>query len=101
MPDGPWQIVTSDLITGLSESDGKTVILITVNRFMKQCHLLATTDKIDAPECMSLYICDVFKHYGAPKEIITDRRLQFAFCYLQRIYKEIGTKPSLSMAYHL
>ena len=100
IPEGPWQIITSDLIVGLPKSDGYTAILVTADRFTKQVHLSATTDEVDAAECARLFIRDVFKLHGAPKRIITDRGPQFASRYLRRIYEGIGVKPSMSTAFH-
>lgn len=39
VPEGPWQIITSDLIVGLPKSNGYDAILVTSNRFTKQVHI--------------------------------------------------------------
>lgn len=39
VPDGAWEGVGMDFITGLPKSDGKDVILVVVDRLTKYCHL--------------------------------------------------------------
>lgn len=99
-PEGPWQIVTSDLIVDLPISDGFDSILVTSDRFSKQVHLTPCNKTLTAGDAATLYIRDIFKHHGTPKKIITDRGPQFASKYLRSIYEGIGIKPSMSTAFH-
>lgn len=99
-PEGPWQIITSDMIVELPKSDGFDSILITADRHTKQVHLTARHTTLDAKGAADLYIWDVFKLHGMPRKIITDRGPQFASKYLQCIYQGIRVKPAMSTAYH-
>lgn len=99
-PDGPWQIVTSDLIVRLPKSQGFDSILVTSDHFSKQVHFTPCHETLSAEGAATLYIRDIFKLHGAPKQMITDRGPQFASKYLRAIYKGIGTKPSMSTAFH-
>lgn len=61
VPEGPWQIVSTDLVTGLPPSkgiDGKTYTAIAtyVDLYSKQAHFALTTDKVDADSIADLYI---------------------------------------------
>ena len=42
VPEGPWQTIGVDLITGLPMSHGKNAIITVVDHFTKQVHLLYT-----------------------------------------------------------
>lgn len=65
MPKGPWQIISTDLITGLPSSKGiddntYTAIAIYVNLYTKQAHFALTTNKVDTNGIADLYIRDMF-----------------------------------------
>lgn len=65
MPEGYWQIISTDLVTGLPLSkgiDGNTYTAITtyVNLYSKQAHFTLTTDKVDADGIADLHICNMF-----------------------------------------
>ena len=48
VPEGPWQVITTDLITGLPESEGYDAIAVVVDRFTKQVHISPTHGTITA-----------------------------------------------------
>ncbi|KAF9798446.1 hypothetical protein IEO21_10721 [Rhodonia placenta] len=87
IPERLWQIITTDMIIGLPKSDGFDLILVTTNRFTKQVHFSACHETLTAEGVADLYICDVFKHHGAPAKVISDRGPQFASKYLHMVYK--------------
>ena len=100
VPKGPWQVITADLITGLPKSEGFDSVAVVVDRFTKQVHLSATNATLSAEGLADLYIRDVFKLHGLPKQVISDRGPQFAAKYMRRILETLGVKSSLSTAYH-
>lgn len=100
VPQGPWQIITSDLIVGLPRSGSYDALLVTSNRFTKQVYITACHKTATAEDTAALYIRDVFKHYGTPQQLITDRGPQFASKCLHAIYKSLGIKPTMSTAFH-
>ena len=72
VPEGPWQIVTSDLITGLPKCQGFDAIMVTSDRFTKQVHLTATTEKLTSAGAAELYLRDVWKLHGLFKRVRSD-----------------------------
>ena len=100
VPEGLWQVITADLITGLPKSEGFDSIAVVVDCFTKQVHLSATNATLSAEGLADLYIQDVFKLHGLPKQAISDRGPQFAAKYMRRILETLGVKSSLSTAYH-
>lgn len=69
VPEGPWQIIGTDLITGLPPSKGidektYTAIATYVDLYTKQAHFTLTTNKVDADGIADLHICNVFQLHG-------------------------------------
>jgi hypothetical protein len=48
VPEGPWQVVGVDLITGLPKSNGYDMILTYVDLYSKQVHVIPTHTMVDA-----------------------------------------------------
>ncbi|PRP76895.1 retrotransposon nucleocapsid protein [Planoprotostelium fungivorum] len=99
-PSERWASVTMDFIVGLPRSEGFDTILTVVDRFTKMAHFIPTVNTITAQGTAKLYIREIFRHHGIPKQIITDRGPQFASIFWNSFLSGIGSKPSLSTAYH-
>ena len=56
VPEGPWQVITADLIMGLPKSEGFDLIAVVVGHFTKQVHLSATHATLSAEGLADLYI---------------------------------------------
>lgn len=77
IPEGPWQIIGTDLITGLPPSKGidnktYTAIATYVDLYTKQAHFTLTMDKVDADGIADLYIREVLRLYGLLRGIISN-----------------------------
>ena len=72
IPEYPWQIVTTDLITGLPESQGFDTIWVTVDRLCKRIHIAPTTAEVDSVGVARLFRDNVWKHHGLPEQIISN-----------------------------
>lgn len=105
MPEGPWQIVGTDLITGLPPSkgiDGNTYIAIAtyVDLYLKQAYFALTTDKVDANGIADLHIRDIFRLHRLPRGIISDRGLQFISQFIKALYEKLDINGQLTTAYY-
>lgn len=105
IPEGPWQIIGTDLVTRLPPSkgiDGKmyTAIAMYINLYMKQAHFTFTTDKVDADDITDLHICDIFRLYGLPRGIISDWRPQFTFRFIKALYQKLSINSQLMTVYY-
>ena len=78
IPEGPWQIISINLIGLLPMSRGKDAILNIVDHYTKQIHLFPVTTQLTADGVASIYFEQVFPLHGIPKKIISDRGPQFA-----------------------
>ena len=99
-PEGPWQVMTADLITGLPQVEGYNALAVMVDRFTKQVHISPTTDTVTAEGLADIYIKDVFKLHGIPRQVISDRGPQFAAKYMRHLLQSLHVESSLSTAYH-
>jgi len=63
-------------------------------------HFIPTTEKTSAKGLVQLFRDNVWKLYGLPKSIISDRRPQFAAGLMQELNRMLGIKSKLSMAFH-
>ena len=85
IPHRPWSHMAVDFITDIAESSGNTTILVIVDRLKKMClvPLPHLPNAMELAECM---FQQVFRLYGFPEDIISDRGPQFvsrvwrAFC---------------------
>jgi hypothetical protein len=55
---------------------------------------------INAEGTALLFFKEVWKHHGTPRVVISDRGPQFVAAFTQELYKRLGIKLALSMAYH-
>jgi len=100
VPQGMWQIVGVDLITGLPECKGKDAILTYVDLYSKMTHILAVTSTITAEGVADCHYREIFPKHGIPHKIVSDRGPQFAARTMRALYKALGIDSGLTTAYH-
>ena len=100
VPNGPWEIITIDLITQLPESNGYNAICVVVDRFTKHAHFFAITTKFSSKDLAQLLYDRIYPLHGLPTQIISDRGVQFAAELFQDWCGLLGIKSTMSTAYH-
>ena len=100
-PAGKWEQVTMDLIVQLPKTRrGYDAIVTFVDRLTKMVHFVPTTTSVDAPGLALIFFTHVFKYHGLPKIIVSDRDPRFTSAFWSALWKLVGTKLSLSTAFH-
>ena len=90
-----------DFITDLPPADGYDSILVVVDQgLMKGVILIPCTKTITAEETGRLLLENLYKRFGLPDKIISDRGPQFASKAFVELMKLLGIKSALSTAYH-
>ena len=90
-----------DLITGLPKSRGFDAILTIVNhRLSRAAIFLPCYITITGPQIAKLYLNHVFRWFGLPNKIISDRDPCFTSHFGKALTKELGIKQNLSIAFH-
>lgn len=100
VPFRPWEDLSLDFITGLPPFQGKTVLLVVVDRFSKGIHLGILPTSHTAHMVASLFIDIVVKHHGVPRSLVSDRDPLFISGFWQELFKLSGTHLRMSSAYH-
>uniref|UniRef100_A0A3B3BWV7 Gypsy retrotransposon integrase-like protein 1 n=1 Tax=Oryzias melastigma TaxID=30732 RepID=A0A3B3BWV7_ORYME len=100
VPRRPWSHIAVDFITDLPPSQGNTTILTVIDRFSKSCRLLPLPKLPTAMETAEQLLLHVFRHYGLPEDIVSDRGPQFTSRVWQAFCKGLNINVSLTSGYH-
>src|SRR5271169_3015807 len=97
----PFSQCSMDLITDLPPSEGFDLILSIVDHGMTKGIILLPCNKtLTAEGAAELSMDNLYKRFGLPDKIISDRGPQFASRAFQELLKLLRVQSSLSMAYH-
>ena len=100
IPEGLWQDISIDMIGPLPRSNEMDTILVIVDCFTKMIRLKATMTSLSSEGVAKIYRDKIWKIYGIPKTILSDRGPQFASKFMEDLTRVLGTKRKLSTAYH-
>jgi transposase InsO family protein len=93
-------MISIDFIVELPESHGYDAIMCIVDSLTKRTHFIPTHTTINAEGMALLFLKEVWKHHGTPRAVVSDRGPQFVAALMRELYKLLGIKLALSMAYH-
>ncbi|KAL0154021.1 hypothetical protein M9458_050680 [Cirrhinus mrigala] len=99
-PRRPWSHIAVDFITNLPSSLGHTTILTVIDRFSKGCRLIPLPKLPTAMETAEALCNLVFRFYGLPEDIISDRGPQFTSLLWSSFFRLLGVNISLTSGYH-
>ncbi|KAK3525210.1 hypothetical protein QTP86_023236 [Hemibagrus guttatus] len=77
VPNRPWLHLGVDFITDLPASNDCTCIFVVVDRFSKSCRLIPLKGLPTAMETAELMFNHIFRYFGIPEYIVSDRGPQF------------------------
>jgi len=104
VPSGPWSDVTMDFITELPPSKylGQVYdsILVVVDRLTKMAHYIPALATWTAQDLAQVWIREVVRLHGAPKNIISDRGPLMNSKFWDSFCHYLDTMRVLSSAYH-
>lgn len=100
VPEGPWQVVGVDLVTGLPNCEGKDAVIVYSDLYSKQLHVLPTTTGVDAEGVADIHYREVFRLHGLPRKFVSNRGPQFAARIMLELYRKLGIESGLTTAYH-
>nr|GEY95845.1 hypothetical protein [Tanacetum cinerariifolium] len=81
-------------------SNGKSALLVVVDRLSKFAHFLPITHPYTASQVAKLLLDNVYKLHGLPNTIVSDRDKIFMSLFWQSLFKMLQVKLKFSTAYH-
>jgi hypothetical protein len=97
----PFKQVMMDLITGLPKHNGKDVILTIVDHGCSRAAIfLPCATTITGPGIAQLYMDHVYKWFGLPDKVISDRDPRFMSHFGKGLARHLGINQNLSSAFH-
>ena len=100
IPQRPWSHLGVDYITDLPPSDGNTCVLVIVDRFSKSCKLIPLPGLPTASETAEALFTHIFRNFGIPEDIVSDRGPQFISRFWKAFLHLMGVTVSLTSGYH-
>ena len=101
IPEKPQSYILADFITKLLLAQGYDTILVVCDRFSKMAYFIVTIEKMSAEGLARLFRDHIWKLYGLPESIISDRGVQFAVEIIKELNELLEIQTKLLMAYHL
>jgi Integrase zinc binding domain/Integrase core domain len=97
----PFASCSMDLITDLPPVDGYDSILVVVDRGnTKGAILIPTAETLTQKGAGQLLLDNLYKQFGLPDKMLSDRGPQFAAKAFRKLLKLLGIKSNLTTAYH-
>ena len=100
VPGGTWEAITMDFIEGLPSSEARNAIMVVVDKFTKYGHFIALTHPFIAQDIAQLFLDHFYKFHGLPAVFVTDRDIIFTSVFWKELFKKLGVRMLMSMAYH-
>ena len=73
VPGQPWKSIAMDFITDLPNSDRYDTILVVIHRLTKMSQFIPCKEDLDARQFATLFLKEIIRLRGIPRDIITDR----------------------------
>ncbi|GJZ18529.1 retrotransposable element Tf2 [Tanacetum coccineum] len=100
MPTLIWSEISMDFVEGLSNSNGKTVIMVVVDRLTKYSHFMTLSHPFTAIQVALVFLDNVYKLHGLPKVIVSDRDKVFLSLFWKELFEMLQVSLHFSTAYH-
>ena len=100
VPYAAWSSISTDLFTQLPESQGKTQIMVVVDRFTKMAHFIGLDENTPAKDVGDTFLREVWKLHRLPTEIISDMDAKFSGEFWESLSKMLAVKRPMSTVYH-
>jgi hypothetical protein len=89
-----------DFIPELPECEGYNNVFVLVDKLTKYVIFIPTTTTVTEKGTAELFFQHIISQYGIPRQVITDRDIQWKGEFWKEICDRMGMKRALTMAYH-
>ena len=100
VPNGPQEIISTDLITQLPESNSYNNIYVIVNRLIKRAYFISINNQFSSKDIEQLLYDKVYPLHELSLQIISDREVQYSAKLFQEWYKILGIESTMSTVYY-
>ena len=100
IPSQCWEEIPIDFITFLPKSEGKSVIMVVVDRLTKYAHFCALSHPFKASTVSTAFMETIQKLHGNPNIIISDRDPIFTRNFWMGLFSCLHTQLAHSSSYH-
>ncbi|RVX23256.1 Transposon Tf2-2 polyprotein [Vitis vinifera] len=89
-----------DFITRFPKVRDFKSIFVIVDRFSKYSVFIPALDACPAEEVARLFFSHVVKHFGLPRDIVSDQDAWFICCFWVELFKHLGSELKFSTVNH-
>jgi hypothetical protein len=100
IPSQCWEQVSMDFIIGLPNFEGKTCIMVVVDRLTKYAHFFSLYRPYKESTVATTFMETVQNLHGVPKIIVNERDPNIHWKFLDKIISCLGTQLAHSSSYH-
>jgi hypothetical protein len=75
--------------------------MVVVDKLSKVTHFIPVKSTSEAIDIANIFMKEIFRMYGMPKEIISDKDTKFTSNFWKYLFVGFETKLIFSIAYHL
>ena len=100
IPSQSLEEVSMDFITGLPKSEGKSVIMVVVDRLTKYAHFCALSHPFKESTVSIAFMETIQKLHGNPKIIVSDRDPIFTGNFWTELFSCFVAQLAHSSSYH-
>lgn len=68
-----WEYMSMDFVESLPKSEVTDTILVVIDRYNKYAHFISLSHPFTASQVARAFLDNIYKLYGLPKSIVTDR----------------------------
>jgi hypothetical protein len=101
IPEWKWEVVTIDFITKFPRTTRQhDSIMVVVDKLTKVAHFIPVKMTHKATNIAEIYMKEIARLHGIPKEIVSDRDSKFTSNFWRGLFKGFGTNLNFSTTYH-
>jgi hypothetical protein len=101
IPEWKWETISMDFITGIPKSTKHNdAIMVVVDKLSKVAHFILVKSTCKVIYIANIFMKEIFRLHGMPKEIISDRDTKFTSNFWKSLFAGFETKLLFSMVYH-
>ncbi|RVW30894.1 Transposon Tf2-12 polyprotein [Vitis vinifera] len=100
IPEKPWESISMDFIIGFPKVRDFKSVFVVVDRFSKYAVFIPAPNACPAEEAAKLFFSNIVKHFGLPRDIVSDRDTRFTGKFWVELFKLLSSELKFSTANH-